>query len=167
MSEKEIDYQFGLRLSDLREKRGMTQANLAEKMDVSSKTISSYEAHKRNPSIVTVKKAAEALSVSPDYFFNENADDTYVKDLEREPVLALLTVLRIFRFHTHLLDDGTILLTLSDDDKEYNSHGIRSFFSDYEIYQNFLDNNATSDTSGEMGKQLFDFLSRAFLPDDS
>ena len=33
MSEKEIDYQFGLRLSDLREKRGMTQANLAEKMD--------------------------------------------------------------------------------------------------------------------------------------
>lgn len=154
----EHDTQFGLQLSSLRIKRGMTQSQLAEKIDISPKTISAYETHSRTPTISTVKKIAEALSVSPDYFFHEDTNTIYVKDLEREPVLALLTVIKIFRFHTHLLENGTIQLTLSEDSEDYSQYGIKEFFKDYEIIQSFMDNNLNRDSGKEMSDKLIEHL---------
>lgn len=152
------DTKFGLRLSSLRIKRGMTQLQLADEVQISSKTISAYETHSRQPTIDKVEKIAEALSVSPAYFFDEDANTIYTKDLEREPVLALLTVIKIFRFHTHLLDNGTIQLTLSEDREDYSQYGIKNFFKDYEIIQSFMDNNSNRDSGKEMSEKLLEHL---------
>ncbi len=55
---------MGKTLKNLREKVGLTQKELAERMNVSPAHISQYERNLRNPSISQLKKFADALGVS-------------------------------------------------------------------------------------------------------
>ena len=57
-------YITGITIKQLREKKKMTQAQLADKIDVSSKTISKWETGKGLPDISLIKPLSEALSVS-------------------------------------------------------------------------------------------------------
>ena len=51
-------------IKDLREKQGLTQAELAEKIGVSSKTISKWETAKGLPDISLLQPLAQALNIS-------------------------------------------------------------------------------------------------------
>ena len=51
-------------IKNLREKRGMTQAELAEKIGVSSKTVSKWETAKGLPDITLLQPLAQALGIS-------------------------------------------------------------------------------------------------------
>jgi transcriptional regulator with XRE-family HTH domain/desulfoferrodoxin (superoxide reductase-like protein) len=57
-------YVTGMAIKNLREKRGMTQAELAEKIGVSSKTVSKWETAKGLPDITLLQPLAQALGIS-------------------------------------------------------------------------------------------------------
>ena len=55
---------FGANLKALRKKSGLTQEELADRLEVTSKTISNWELGSFIPTVDDVKKLAEALGVS-------------------------------------------------------------------------------------------------------
>ena len=57
-------YVTGMAIKNLREKRGMTQAELADKIGVSSKTVSKWETAKGLPDITLLQPLSQALGVS-------------------------------------------------------------------------------------------------------
>ena len=57
-------YVTGATIKELREKQNMTQAELAEKIGVSSKTISKWETAKGLPDITLLQPLAQALGIS-------------------------------------------------------------------------------------------------------
>jgi transcriptional regulator with XRE-family HTH domain len=56
---------FGKRLREARLKKKMSQGNIAEKLGVHRSYISGLERGKRNPSLLTIHKMAEAIGVTP------------------------------------------------------------------------------------------------------
>ena len=57
-------YITGQTIKNLREKKGFTQAELADKLGVSGKAISKWETAKGLPDITLIEPLAKALSVS-------------------------------------------------------------------------------------------------------
>lgn len=56
-------------LKQVRVRKGMTQKELADFVDLSQETISQYEMGNRTPSIVIARKIADVLEVSLDDIF--------------------------------------------------------------------------------------------------
>lgn len=75
MSDEIITYDFGLRIRQLREERGLSRAALAKKLDVSAETIYRYENNLQVPSLERTKHMAIILRTSLDYLTGLN--DTY------------------------------------------------------------------------------------------
>lgn len=74
-------FSLGERLVYLRERRHMTQQELARAADVSQSTIAHIENNKKDPSISTLKKLASALDVHIAVLFS--TDSVHVFDMER------------------------------------------------------------------------------------
>ena len=68
-------YDFGLRLHKLRKDRGMTQAELADRLGVSKGTIYRYEHNLQDPSLQTAIRLTVLLRTSLDYL--TGIDDAY------------------------------------------------------------------------------------------
>ena len=60
---------IGSRIQEIRNKRGITQDQLSEKVGISSKYLSSIERGKENPRLNTILKLARSLDVKLDEFF--------------------------------------------------------------------------------------------------
>jgi transcriptional regulator with XRE-family HTH domain len=56
---------FGRRLAALRRQKGLSQRELAERMQTTQKMVDYYERRAANPALEVVQKAAAALEVSP------------------------------------------------------------------------------------------------------
>ena len=56
------------KIKSAREKAGLTQAQLAEKVGTTSQNISQYERGIRNPKYNTLEKIARSLGVDVEYF---------------------------------------------------------------------------------------------------
>ena len=65
-----LQKQLGARVYELREKAGLTQAQLAEKSNVSNDTISRIERGIRSPSFEVLERLAKALDVEVRELFN-------------------------------------------------------------------------------------------------
>lgn len=61
-----------LRLKELREKSGLSQASLAKKMNVRQSTIGMWESGKNNPEFANLEKLCEIFSVSMDYLLGRD-----------------------------------------------------------------------------------------------
>lgn len=83
--------QLGGRLRELRESRGLTQAQLAHLLGKSWETISNFERGKTLPSLVTLEQLAGVLGVSMREFFSERAIERSSDELDA--VLADLRAL--------------------------------------------------------------------------
>ncbi len=59
-------YHFGRTLAAARRKKGLTQVELAQRLQTTGRTISYYERESKNPSLDMVKKIADALAVRPE-----------------------------------------------------------------------------------------------------
>lgn len=70
-SVENIPMRYYQRLAELRKQRGLTQGELAERMNVEQPTVQRWEAGKREPSISTLQDIARALGVRPSEFFDE------------------------------------------------------------------------------------------------
>lgn len=65
---------FGKRLRILREKRGLTQAEVANLFNISTSTIGMYEQGRRDPDTAVLKKIADYFDVSADYLLGRTDD---------------------------------------------------------------------------------------------
>ena len=74
------DNSIGSIISTLRENKGWTQLELAEKLNVSDKAVSKWERNNGDPSIEFLPKIADLFGVSVDYLFNrENKENKFMK----------------------------------------------------------------------------------------
>lgn len=63
---------FGERLKELRISKGITQRNLAERLNVSGNAVHCWECDKQEPSMATLLKISEIFEVSLDYLFGKS-----------------------------------------------------------------------------------------------
>lgn len=79
-------YEFGTRVAQLRKIKGITQAQLAEILNVSNKTISRWETGDGYPDISLLKPLARALDVSIDYLLGNEAQNRTHNPVEESGV---------------------------------------------------------------------------------
>ena len=92
----------GGKIKDLREKTGMTQTELAEKIGVSKSVVSAYEKGIRNPSHKILELIAKTFGVSIIYFFEKgrwgHEDITVnITDLKPEQQKIIFSLINEFR----------------------------------------------------------------------
>ena len=82
---------FGKRVKELRQRAGLTQQQLAERILVSKAAISNYELYERNPSPEILIKLARVFHVSTDYLLGveEKIQVLDISDLTDEDVEVL------------------------------------------------------------------------------
>jgi len=88
---------FGDKLRALIEEQGVTQKELATKLNISPSTLGNYIQNTREPDFKTLKYLADYFSVSIDYLLDHQANDT--------PNRAEDELLRIFRSLTYEQQD--------------------------------------------------------------
>lgn len=75
---------FGQRLRELRIENGYTQETLASKLDVSPKTIGTWERGTREPPLKNLDKLSEIFDVSVDYLLGKSDKKHYYDLTEKE-----------------------------------------------------------------------------------
>ena len=68
--------EFGRRLREARERKGLTQLELAKQANLGESTISFYELGRREPSYEVLLRLAEILEVNPAYLLSGNNHQT-------------------------------------------------------------------------------------------
>ena len=63
--------EFGAKIADLRKEKGLTQAQLADLLNISNKTISRWETGEGYPEITLLSPLAKALGVTVDELLAE------------------------------------------------------------------------------------------------
>ncbi|RAU97135.1 helix-turn-helix domain-containing protein [Paenibacillus sp. YN15] len=71
----------GDKIALLREKRGLTQEDLANKIGISRASLSHYEKNRREPDYTTLTKLADFFHVSVDYLLGRTSEPTQVTDM--------------------------------------------------------------------------------------
>lgn len=74
--EKAFFRQLGARIAELRRTQNLTQAQLAEQLDLTQQTIASYEVGRRRVPVALLPALARALSVSAESLIDEQAPPT-------------------------------------------------------------------------------------------
>lgn len=69
-----ITEQFGKRVKEIRQAKGVTQEELSAKAQLHRTYISSVELGKRNISLLNIEKLAKALGCDVSDFFNQRKD---------------------------------------------------------------------------------------------
>lgn len=72
-------YDFGVRLRQLRKRKGITQSQLGEILGVTKNAVSHYESNTQTPSIAKIVQLAIHLNTSTDYLLG----------LDNEPVIKI------------------------------------------------------------------------------
>jgi len=78
---------FAEKVKKVRVERGMTQTDLADKIGVSLRTITSYERDNIKPRPKTLAKLAEVLGVSTRYLTSITCDDP-TEGIEKDPYIT-------------------------------------------------------------------------------
>ena len=85
-----MDKKVGDRIKDLRQKKGMTQAELAESMGFTSQTVSNWESGAREPDISALANLASLFGVTLDYLLlgKSEEDKITLDDMDAEKRLS-------------------------------------------------------------------------------
>jgi transcriptional regulator with XRE-family HTH domain len=73
---------IGSRIKELRISKGVTQREMANKLDLSYSTYSNYENNYREPKFETIEKVAEILGVTIDYLIGSDSSEKLEKQYE-------------------------------------------------------------------------------------
>ena len=87
---------FAERLRLLRQQKGLSQTDLARKLDVQPNHIGRYERGESRPTAKSLKALAEVLEVSADYLFDGDEEGAAVADLKDRELLQLFTEIENF-----------------------------------------------------------------------
>lgn len=89
---------FGKKLKQLRTDVGMTQAELASRLNVTNSVVSYYELHERTPSPEVLIKLSAIFHVTTDYLLDINHDKLLdVSDLSDDDMKFLLLTVETLR----------------------------------------------------------------------
>lgn len=81
---------FGKRLSELREKSGLTQKELSSRLGMARTTFSGYENGTREPDHQTLQKFADYFDVSIDYLLGRTDDKKTILDDQSRSLIDML-----------------------------------------------------------------------------
>ena len=96
MTDEQV-YDFGVRLRQLREERGLSRSALAKKLGVSKETIYRYENNIQSPSLDRTKQLAVTLRTSVDYLIGlDNEYTVKFPGISKEQREALEHFLQVF-----------------------------------------------------------------------
>ena len=96
MNDEQV-YDFGIRLRQLREERGLSRKALAKKLGVSEETLYRYENNVQTPSLDRAKQIAVILRTSIDHLVGlDNQYTLKFPDMSKEQRNALNLFLRVF-----------------------------------------------------------------------
>ena len=163
IDKKTLQSNFSSKLGKLRMEKEWTQAELSEQVDLSTTIISDYESNKKCPSLYNAFKLSQALDVTIDTLCGLSEITRRELDIEKDPVGTLIGVMKIFRFHPHLSEDGSIILTMPRDCAGYSPNDILKFFKEYEMVMNFNDINGNDQEGNEMKKELLRYLHQKYM----
>lgn len=68
---------IGVKIKNLRKGRGLTQEQLAERLNITRATVSNYEVGRRSPHISELKRIADYFGVGIDYFGIVPTDEAF------------------------------------------------------------------------------------------
>jgi len=88
MENTNIKKLFGLRIKNIRKKRGLTQSTVAELVGVEPKHISCIESGKSFPSLMLIENLSQVFNVHPKELF-EFIEPPTIKDLKIEVIKIL------------------------------------------------------------------------------
>lgn len=74
---------IGDKLVELRKKNGLSQEDLAEKLDVTRQTISKWELNETSPNIIQAKEISKLFNVSLDEFVSNNINDILINKMNK------------------------------------------------------------------------------------
>ena len=95
-------FDFGYRLKELRQKKGLTKAQVAKRLSLSKTAISGYENNIKNPSIEVLTQLSILYGVSADYLLGlENRKMLCVDDLNDQQLEVVRILLEEFRHRTN------------------------------------------------------------------
>ncbi|HIS68993.1 MAG TPA: helix-turn-helix transcriptional regulator [Candidatus Gallacutalibacter stercoravium] len=95
-------FDFGYRLKELRQKKGLTQAQVAKRLSLSKTAISGYENNIKNPSIEVLTQLSILYGVSAEYLLGlENRKMLCVDDLNDQQLEVVRILLEEFRHRTN------------------------------------------------------------------
>lgn len=103
---------FGNRLKSLRVQSGLTQAQLADKLNISPSTVGMYEQGRREPDNSTLTKLCHELKVSVDYLLGTGSN---VKNSDSEIDSLILDFIDFIESRDGLTFDG---IPLTDAEKK-------------------------------------------------
>ena len=123
------DYNFGNFVCALREKNGLTQAEIADKLGVTAAAVSKWENGSSKPRVEVLFKLAEILGVRPDelmagHYIEENNSETYnikIPRLSKKAMIAIIAAAVAFTFilATSIIAIVFAALESSKDTEEY------------------------------------------------
>lgn len=85
------DAQFMAQLVELRKKLGLTQAEIAERMNTSQPAVAAFERVENDPKLSTIRRYAMAVGLLIDHVVEVDEGDTFhvtISTTNTEPVLA-------------------------------------------------------------------------------
>lgn len=124
---------FGERLKTLRQKFGITQTQLAQKLEISSSAVGMYEQNRREPDSDTIIKLSSLFSVSTDYLLNG-------KDNSRDVNELLNTIKNEMKLSGGLMFNG-VPMTEEDTEKFFDAISIAISVASNDIKKKDTDNN--------------------------
>ena len=74
--------ELGEKIKFVRQQKKMRQKELADKVGILAKSISTYESNLAKPGADILKKIADGLQVSVDYLLNDDIADNSLKNIE-------------------------------------------------------------------------------------
>ena len=119
---------IGKRLNSLRKKKNITQLELANKLFVTDKTISSWESDRTEPSLEMLVKLSEILDCSMGYLIY---GDNYKNDIETE-IKIKITKLEYEKLISFMINNAKFLNENKQLDTYYQP-SYRKFLNDKEI----------------------------------
>ena len=111
-----------IRLKQLRENKGLTQAELAKLVDISASSIGMYEQGRREPSQEVLLQFADFFNVSVDYILGRDKSSTKAYHSPKDQ-----RDLNEFLNNTEIMFDGE-LHQLDDEDREKLRHALEFVF---------------------------------------
>lgn len=160
---------LGNKILELRKKKGITQEQLGEKINVTRQTISNWELEETTPNPKQLKSLSRALNISIDELLDNNIDNVVVEKVSNTEklagiiikilkiigiVLIVLVVIDIISFilyasirkHSNVGSNATIICNINDTEYEI----------DFNTNKYFKCNNCSSKMTSEI-KELVDF----------
>ncbi len=107
---------FGERLKKARTLRGLTQKQLAEKLNIGSTTVTGYEKDNSEPNMLTISKIMEILEVDANFLFQDEKKELYENEASPEEFENIIKKYRLIAEYSP--DGASVVDTVLD--REYS-----------------------------------------------